>query len=72
MFERVFAMQNWNVYRCGSGALVVDRLSEEDAKWMVDSVIPGTYYAVNPNGVTYPAGRHDDGDHDPAFGDLNG
>lgn len=62
---------NWNVYRNGTGKLVVDRLSEEDARWMVGSN-PREYYAVNPNGATIPPGRHDDGYYDPAFGDLNG
>lgn len=62
---------NWSVYRNGTGKLVVDRLSEEDARWMVGSNSE-EYYAVNPNGFTIPPGRHDDGDFDPAFGDLNG
>lgn len=62
---------NWNVYRTGTGALVVDKLSEDDARWVVNSN-PAEYYASNPNGETYPAGLRDDGDYDPAFGDLNG
>jgi len=62
---------NWNVYRKGTGALVVDKLSEDDARWVVSSN-PAEYYASNPNGATIPNGLHDDGDFDPAFGDLNG
>jgi hypothetical protein len=57
---------NWKVIRTSTSTVVVDRLSEDDAVWMV-SWTPGEYYAVNPVGSTYPPNLHEDGDYDPAF-----
>jgi hypothetical protein len=56
---------NWKVYDADSRLVATD-LSESEAEAFVDT-IDNARYAVDPNGNTYPADLHDDGEYDPAF-----